>query len=88
MSDDARNETWASRARLVLIGFGIVGAVLLLAEHRVHVLPFLPWLILAACPLMHLFMHRGHRGHEDQRGAGTPRRAIDRNVDKVGRRQP
>jgi len=40
--------------------------VLLLAfEHRMHLsglLGWLPYLILLACPLMHLFMHGGH-GH-------------------------
>ena len=48
---------------------------LLLAEHRAHVLPYLPFLLLAACPLMHVFMHRGHghRGH-----AGGPHDRTDR----------
>jgi hypothetical protein len=23
----------------------------------------LPWLILLACPLLHVFMHGGHAGH-------------------------
>jgi hypothetical protein len=23
----------------------------------------LPWLILLSCPLLHVFMHRGHGGH-------------------------
>jgi hypothetical protein len=31
----------------------------------------LPWLLLAACPLMHLFMHGGHGGHGDHRGRGN-----------------
>jgi len=47
-----------------------LGAVLLAAialfflwgEHRVHILGWLPWLLLLACPLIHVFMHRGH-GH-------------------------
>ena len=34
-------------------------------EHRVHLLGVLPWLILLACPLMHLLMHRRHGGHHD-----------------------
>ena len=25
---------------------------------------FFPFLLLLACPLMHLFMHRGHSGHK------------------------
>ena len=56
------HDVWASRAKLVFGLFAVVGFFFLLAEHRAHVLPFLPWLILAACPLMHLFMHGGH-GH-------------------------
>ena len=41
-------------------------ALLLLSEHRQHILDFLPFLILLSCPLMHLFMHHGHgRGSHD-----------------------
>lgn len=36
---------------------------LLWAEHRVHFLQALPYLILVACPLMHVFMHGGHGGY-------------------------
>src|SRR4030095_1446110 len=61
---------WSSRAKWALLGFAIIGAFFLLAEHRAHVLPFLPWLILLACPLMHTFMHGGHRGHGDPQGGG------------------
>lgn len=35
-------------------------ALLLLTKHRQHVLDFLPFVILLACPLLHLFVHRGH----------------------------
>ena len=44
-----------------VLGFG-VGAVLLV-QHWVHVPLILPWMIILACPLMHLFMHRHHSGH-------------------------
>lgn len=40
-----------------------MAAVLLVFEHRVHLLGILPWLFLLACPLMHLFMHHGHGSH-------------------------
>jgi len=36
--------------------------VYLLATHGGHVISPLPYLLLMACPLMHLFMHGGH-GH-------------------------
>jgi hypothetical protein len=48
--------------RVVLIGFLLVTGYFLLTEHRAHIIPFLPYLLLAACPLMHVFMHHGH-GH-------------------------
>lgn len=47
------------------IGFGVfavLAGVLLWEEHQAHLLGALPWLILVACPLIHLFMHGGH-GH-------------------------
>ncbi|CAI07329.1 DUF2933 domain-containing protein [Aromatoleum aromaticum] len=49
-----------SRAKWVFAGFLALAVFLLFTEHRAHVLGFLPWLILLACPLMHLFMHGGH----------------------------
>ena len=61
--------TWSSRAKWAFAVFAIIGAFLLLAEHRAHVIPFLPWLILLACPLMHIFMHGGHGGHGGHHGS-------------------
>jgi len=56
------------RTKWVFVAFMALAAGLLIAEHRVHVLGALPWLILLACPLMHLFMHRGHsHGSHDHR---------------------
>lgn len=62
-NDSGMGPSAMRHARLIFYGFAIIAAVLLLIEHRAHLLPFLPWLFLAACPLMHLFMHRGHHGH-------------------------
>ncbi len=47
---------------------GTWGAVAIMAfylvtEHTAHLLAALPYLILLACPLMHIFMHGGHGGH-------------------------
>ncbi|WP_434032685.1 DUF2933 domain-containing protein [Cupriavidus sp. a3] len=57
-----------SRSKLVTIGFLLVIAYFLFTEHRAHVIPFLPFLLLAACPLMHLFMHGEHgHGHGDRK---------------------
>ena len=56
-----------SKIKWVFIGFLVVAAYFLVTEHRAHLLGWLPsygiWLLLLACPLMHLFMHGGHGGH-------------------------
>jgi hypothetical protein len=49
----------------VFFGFVAVAAYFVIAEHRAHIVPWLPYLLLAACPLMHLFHHRGH-DHRDE----------------------
>jgi hypothetical protein len=64
---------WRTRSGVVLIGFLAVAGFFLWTEHRAHVLGFLPYALLLACPLMHLFMHGGH-GHGSGHGdAGTDR---------------
>ena len=45
---------------IALCGFLAIAAFFLWTEHRAHVLGVLPYLIVLACPLIHLFMHRGH----------------------------
>lgn len=54
--------------RWVFYGFLGVAGYFLFTEHRAHVLGILPYLLLLACPLMHLFMHHGHGGHEGHDG--------------------
>ena len=56
-----------SRVKWVFIGFLVIAAYFLVTEHRAHLSRWLSsygiWLLLLACPLMHLFMHGGHGGH-------------------------
>jgi hypothetical protein len=40
---------------------GLIGAFFLLREHWAHIAGYWPYLLLLACPLMHLF--HGHGGH-------------------------
>ena len=52
-----------ARAGIALIVFPVVAAFFLIAEHRAHLsqwLRYWPYLLLLACPLMHLLMHGGH----------------------------
>lgn len=52
-----------NRSNWVLLGFFAIAGFFLLTEHRAHVLGLLPFLLLLACPLLHLFHHRGHDGN-------------------------
>ena len=58
----------------MFFGFVAVAAYFLIAEHRAHIVPFLPLLLLAACPLMHLFHHGGHKrgGDEESKPGSRP----------------
>lgn len=53
---------WRSRTGLALLGFLAVAGFFLFTEHRAHVLGVLPLVLVALCPLLHLFGHGGH-GH-------------------------
>lgn len=53
-----------SARRWVFAGFVAVAAFFLLSEHRAHFFGALPYLLVLACPLMHLFMHHGHGAHD------------------------
>lgn len=56
-----------SRAKWVFIGFAVIAAFFLIVEHKAHLSGWLSaygiWLLLLACPLLHMFMHGGHGGH-------------------------
>lgn len=57
----------------------LLGAVFLLHEHLGHVAGYWPYLLLLACPLMHLFHgHGGHgrHGHTDRNAAPSTDREV------------
>ena len=64
---DSAPSWWRTRAGIAVSGFALVGAFYVLREHTGHALGALPYLLLLACPLMHLLMHRGH--HRQGSGA-------------------
>ncbi|MGD1858187.1 MAG: DUF2933 domain-containing protein [Leptolyngbyaceae cyanobacterium] len=57
------NSWWRSPGGITLLVFLGIAAFFLITEHLAHIIPALPWLLLLACPLIHVFMHGGHRGH-------------------------
>jgi len=71
--NDERQERpwWQTPIGLVTCGFLIVAGFFLLTEHTAHVFSVLPWLLILACPLMHL-LHHGHRGGHGQARRSSP----------------
>ena len=65
-----------SRAGVTLLAFLAIAGYFLWTEHQAHVwavVPYLPWLLLLACPLLHFFMDHGggHDGHHgSNQGSG------------------
>jgi hypothetical protein len=56
----------------VCLGIAALGAYLLWS-HTGHVLSALPYVILLACPLLHLFGHgHGHGGHAHHGDSASP----------------
>jgi hypothetical protein len=70
-ADERRHDrAWVwSRSGLVLMGFLLIAGFFILTEHTAHALGVLPYLLLLACPLLHLF-HGGHGGGTSHRGPG------------------
>lgn len=73
MSDERQAQPWwRTPLGLVTCGFLIVAGFFLLTEHTAHVFGVLPYFLILACPLMHLFMHHGHHGGHDQAPQSNP----------------
>lgn len=53
-----------SGPRLAFLALIVAGGYFLWTEHQAHLLAALPYLILLLCPLLHIFMHRNHGGHQ------------------------
>lgn len=58
--------------RTTFLAFCVIAAVFLIYEHTAHVLGILPYLLLLACPLMHIFMHHGHHGGHHMHNRNEP----------------
>ena len=58
---------WRSRTKLPFIGFLAIAGYFIWTEHQAHIMPYLIWILLIACLLLHGYMHggHGHGGDED-----------------------
>ena len=80
-----RNVTWVG-----LFGFMAGAALFFWKEHQAYILDVLPWALILLCPVLHLFMHRGHgkhgvyRAHGDQGGGGGSPGSHDMEKGQVG----
>lgn len=52
-----------SRTAMVTICVVLILGFLIYTGHSAHLLGVAPYLLILACPLMHIFMHSGHGGH-------------------------
>lgn len=83
--DDEPRGFWRSRYAIGLLVMGAIAAYFLLSEHRAHFFGALPFLLLLACPLMHVFMHGSHGGHGGGHGGhGGSRSGADTPKAKTG----
>lgn len=71
MEQPTHRPWWKTAYWLAFAGFATVAGFFLVTEHAAHLFGALPFLLLAACPLMHLFGHGGH-GHEGHGGPQAP----------------
>ncbi|MBB4187008.1 DUF2933 domain-containing protein [Sinorhizobium terangae] len=59
---------WERKWTFLAASLGVIAAFFVLREHWAHALGLAPYLLLLACPLMHLF--HGHGGHHHDRHQG------------------
>lgn len=62
--NDKSSPSWLfSRTGIAtLVALAVIG-FLIYTGHGAHLLGALPYLLILACPLMHIFMHGGHSHH-------------------------
>jgi len=65
-------DKYRSFVTMLAAAVGGAGLFWLLRDHWGHALGALPYVLFLTCPLMHLFMHHGHRHHD--RAAGIESR--------------
>ncbi len=87
-TNDTTNDT--TRSTFPIGKWSVLGLVVLLAatvfieypDLRARLSSSWPWLILLLCPLMHIFMHRGHGGHGGHSGHGDHKAKVSPGTDQ------
>lgn len=69
-------QSWlSSRTGIVTMVVVSVLGFLIYEGHGAHLLGYAPFLLILACPLMHIFMHGGHGGHGAHQHGGDEENA-------------
>jgi hypothetical protein len=73
MAETRQHSTQPGRATIwvMFAAFAAMALYFLWDEHEAHIRGALPYLLLLLCPLLHLFMHRGHRGASSRTGQNS-----------------
>lgn len=73
---------------IAAIVLSVVG-FLVYTGHGAHLMGFFPYLLILACPLMHVFMHHGHyhEGHAQHGGEGCCGGSSEKPTDSADRPQ-
>ncbi|WP_455271708.1 DUF2933 domain-containing protein [Rhizobium herbae] len=68
---------WDRKWTLIAASLGVILAFFLLREHWAHAFGLAPYILLLACPVLHLFHGHGGHGHtahsEDREGKDETR---------------
>jgi Protein of unknown function (DUF2933) len=66
LSDNAGKSLWRTLSGIACMFFLAAAGYFLFTEHRAHIVPYLPYLIILLYPLMHLFHHGSPGGHHHE----------------------
>lgn len=67
-----------SRSKWIFLFFALIALFFLVSEHQAHLFGALPYLLLLACPLLHLFHGHGHHGaHRHAEQSAPSEKATD-----------
>ena len=70
MSTSSEPDRRLSRFLIGGIVLAAFASFLILTGHGYHALAYAPFLLLLACPFLHMFMHGGHGGYDGHRSHG------------------
>ena len=62
-----RKPWWKTPFGVAWTALFLIAAFLLIQDHAAHIGNYWIWLILLACPLMHIFMHGHHKHNSNEK---------------------